>query len=151
MTRPAKILLVNPPFYRLLYSHYDGLSLGMAYMAACLRNAGIDAWLYNADFTGSQAYATPHSLYKVFRQQYANIQACEEVLAQETANAIVAFAPDIVGYNCYTANITTVQKISSLVKREAPGVVHTQPSTWPRHGTFPTSTTLYAAKESGPL
>jgi radical SAM superfamily enzyme YgiQ (UPF0313 family) len=45
------------------------------------------------------------------------------VLAQETANAIVAFAPDIVGYNCYTANIPTIDHISRDVRLALPGVM----------------------------
>ena len=45
-----RILLVNPPFYRLLGSHYNANSLGIAGIAAYLNQHGHDAWVYNADF-----------------------------------------------------------------------------------------------------
>ena len=45
-----KVLLVNPPFYRLLGSHYNANSLGIAYVASYLNENGHDAWLYNADY-----------------------------------------------------------------------------------------------------
>ena len=32
----ARVLLINPPFYRLLGSHYNANSLGIAYIAAVL-------------------------------------------------------------------------------------------------------------------
>ena len=46
----ARVLLVNPPFYRLLGSHYNANSLGIAYIASYLNKRGHDAWLYNADY-----------------------------------------------------------------------------------------------------
>ena len=42
----AKILLVNPPFYRFLGSHYNANSLGIAYIASYLNKRGHNAWLY---------------------------------------------------------------------------------------------------------
>ena len=52
----AKILLVNPPFYRLLGSHYNANSLGIAYIASYLNKRGHDAWLYNADHVSDKNY-----------------------------------------------------------------------------------------------
>ena len=52
----ARVLLVNPPFYRLLGSHYNANSLGIAYIASLLNERGHDAWLYNADFQNENSY-----------------------------------------------------------------------------------------------
>ena len=52
----AKILLVNPPFYRLLGSHYNANSLGIAGIASYLNQLGHDAWVYNADFINEIVY-----------------------------------------------------------------------------------------------
>ena len=52
----ANVLLVNPPFYRLLNSHYNANSLGIAYVAAYLNSRGHNAWLYNADFLNSKTF-----------------------------------------------------------------------------------------------
>ena len=53
----SRILLVNPPFYRLLGSHYNANSLGIAYIAAFLNQAGQDAWVYNADYLSDKKYS----------------------------------------------------------------------------------------------
>ena len=52
----AKVLLVNPPFYRLLGSKYNANSLGIAYIASYLNKRGHDAWLYNADYVSDTGY-----------------------------------------------------------------------------------------------
>ena len=50
----SRVLLVNPPFYRLLGSHYNANSLGIAYIASYLNQNGHDAWLYNADYVNQR-------------------------------------------------------------------------------------------------
>ena len=62
----SKILLVNPPFYRLLGSHYNANSLGIAYVASYLNHHGHDAWLYNADFLNKREYANLGDLFDGF-------------------------------------------------------------------------------------
>ena len=52
----ARVLLVNPPFYRLLGSKYNANSLGIAYIASYLNKRGHDAWLYNADYVSDYGY-----------------------------------------------------------------------------------------------
>ena len=62
----AKVLLVNPPFYRLLGSHYNANSLGIAYIAALLHHHGHDAWLYNADYLNEESYNKLNDLFDGF-------------------------------------------------------------------------------------
>ena len=62
----AKVLLVNPPFYRLLGSHYNANSLGIAYVASTLNSNGHDAWLYNADFLNEENYNRLKGLFEGF-------------------------------------------------------------------------------------
>ena len=62
----TKVLLVNPPFYRLLGSHYNANSLGIAYVASYLNNNGHDAWLYNADHLGEDKYSNLKKIFGAF-------------------------------------------------------------------------------------
>ena len=62
----AKVLLVNPPFYRLLGSHYNANSLGIAYIASYLNKHGHDAWLYNADYVSDKNYGNLKKLFQNF-------------------------------------------------------------------------------------
>ena len=59
-------MLVNPPFYRLLNSHYNANSLGIAYVASYLNSKGHDAWLYNADFLNTKVFLNQKNLFKRF-------------------------------------------------------------------------------------
>ena len=62
----ARVLLINPPFYRFLGSHYNANSLGIAYVAAVLNQHGHDAWLYNADYLSRDSYANLRELFAGF-------------------------------------------------------------------------------------
>ena len=62
----TKVLLVNPPFYRFLNSHYNANSLGIAYVASYLNSRGHDAWLYNADFINNDIFLNQKNIFKGF-------------------------------------------------------------------------------------
>ena len=61
-----RILLINPPFYRLLGSHYNANSLGIAYIASYLNQNGHDAWIYNADYVNQREYAELREIFDSF-------------------------------------------------------------------------------------
>ena len=52
----SRVLLVNPPFYRLLGSHYNANSLGIAYIASYLNQHGHDCNLYNSDYQSKSSF-----------------------------------------------------------------------------------------------
>ena len=62
----SRILLVNPPFYRFLGSHYNANSLGIAYITAMLNDNGHDSWIYNADFLNKNTYSKLKGLFEEF-------------------------------------------------------------------------------------
>ena len=62
----SRVLLVNPPFYRFLGSHYNANSLGIAYIASHLNANGHDAWLYNADFVNKDSYNNLEGIFAQF-------------------------------------------------------------------------------------
>jgi len=116
-----KVLLVNPPFYRLLGSHYNANSLGIAYIASVLNNAGHDAWLYNADFLNEVSYKTAQNIIKSnlvdnkFTDYTDYFNDLTHPMWDEITDKILDFKPDWVGYTSYTANITTIDIISTKV------------------------------------
>ena len=62
----SRVLLVNPPFYRLLGSHYNANSLGIAYIASYLNKRGHDTWLYNADYLSDYKYIKLKKIFSNF-------------------------------------------------------------------------------------
>jgi anaerobic magnesium-protoporphyrin IX monomethyl ester cyclase len=118
----AKVLLVNPPFYRLLGSHYNSNSLGIAYIASVLNHNGHDAWLYNADFVDEKAYSNLKNLFQGFHDYTEYFKNPDHEIWEEVVQKILAFNPEWVGYTSYTANISAIDIISKKVKERAPGI-----------------------------
>ena len=119
----AKILLVNPPFYRLLGSHYNANSLGIAYIAAFLNDNGHTAFLYNADYLDDKEYANLSTLYDNFSdyEQYFNNPDAFAIW-DEVVQKILEFEPEWVGYTSYTANISAIDIISQRVRSATPRI-----------------------------
>ena len=118
----AKVLLVNPPFYRLLESHYNANSLGIAYVASYLNSHGHDAWVYNADFLNRKSFLNQKNLFKGFDNYKKFFQDEENELWKEVVEKIIEFEPEWVGYTSYTANITAIDIISRKVRIQKPKI-----------------------------
>ena len=58
-----RVLLIAPPFYRLMGSHYNGLHLGIGYIAALLKQNGHEVKIYNADYSSTAEYANQRELF----------------------------------------------------------------------------------------
>ena len=103
-----RILLVNPPFYRLLGSHYNANSLGIAGIAAYLNQHGHDAWLYNADFLNEIDYANMREIFDGFSDYSEFFKNENDPIWQEVIEKIVKSDATWVGYTSYTANISAI-------------------------------------------
>ena len=112
----AKGLLVNPPFYRLLGSHYNANSLGIAYIASYLNSKGHNAWLYNADHVSDKNYGNLKKLFENFSNYQSYFKDIENALWHEVKDKILSFKPEWVGYTSYTANISAIKIISEKVR-----------------------------------
>ena len=112
----ARVLLVNPPFYRLLGSHYNANSLGIAYIASYLNKRGHDAWLYNADYISDKNYGNLKKLFQNFTNYKNYFKDTDNALWHEIKNKILSFKPDWVGYTAYTANISAIKIISEKIR-----------------------------------
>ena len=117
-----KILLVNPPFYRLLGSHYNANSLGIAGIAAYLNMHGHDAWLYNADFVNEADYANLRELFDGFKDYTEFFKNENDPIWDEIVEKIIHSGANWVGYTSYTANVTAIDIISRKVKNRKPTI-----------------------------
>ncbi len=118
----TKILLVNPPFYRLLQSHYNANSLGIAYIAAYLNSKGHDAWLYNADFLNTKVFLNQRNIFDKFNDYKKFFQDENHTIWEEVVDKISTCKPEWVGYTSYTANISAITIISKKLKNIHPEI-----------------------------
>ncbi|MDC0418914.1 B12-binding domain-containing radical SAM protein [Pelagibacteraceae bacterium] len=118
----ARVLLINPPFYRLLGSHYNANSLGIAYIASYLNKRGHDAWLYNADYKSEHSYIKLKGIFSNFTNYKDYFKDTDNAIWHEVKDQIIKFKPEWVGYTSYTANISAIKIISDKVKQVDPSI-----------------------------
>ena len=118
----SRILLVNPPFYRLLGSHYNANSLGIAYIASYLNEHGHDAWLYNADYLNEESYNKLSDLFDGFVDYAQYFKNNDHEIWEEVVKKIIDFEPEWVGYTSYTANLRTIDILSKKIKQRSPQI-----------------------------
>ena len=86
-----KVLLIAPPFYRLLGSHYDGLHLGITYIAAVLKEHGHLVNVYNADYGGTVEYANQRQLFENYPSYKAILNDAANPIWDEIKENISSF------------------------------------------------------------
>ncbi len=111
-----KVLLIAPPFYRLLGSHYDGLHLGIAYIAAVLKERGHEVKMYNADYAGTADYADQRQLFENYPAYKAILNDTSHPVWAEIKKNIAAFAPELIGITMLTPNYRSARIIAGLAK-----------------------------------
>ncbi len=111
-----RVLLVAPPFYRLLGSHYNGLHLGIAYIAAVLKEHGHFVKIYNADYGGSAEYANQRQLFEHYPSYKAILNDTAHPIWGEIKENISDFAPDLIGITMLTANYRAAKIVAKVVK-----------------------------------
>ncbi len=117
-----RVLLVAPPFYRLMGSHYNGIHLGVAYIAAVLRERGHYVKIYNADYQDNLNYANQRQLFENFSTYKATLNDLSHPIWNEVRDSIASFAPDILGITMLTANYKAAQNIAKISKALDPGL-----------------------------
>ena len=118
----TKVLLVSPPFYRLLGSHFNGASLGLAYLSSVLEAAGVECGIFNADFSPDDRYSDQVELYKGYGEYKRIMRDPGHPIWRECVARILDYSPHWVGFSMFTANLPAVDILSRLLKEEAPKI-----------------------------
>ena len=116
----ARVLLVNPPFYRLLGSHYNANSLGIAYIASYLNKYGHDAWLYNADFLNETEFSNLTDLYDGFVDYKKFFENKNHSIWTEVVENIIKFKIDRIKKRIFSVgSIVLFDQIKGIRKQIA--------------------------------
>lgn len=117
-----KVLFLNTPFYRLMGSHYNGLSLGILYIAAVLRDHGHQAGVLNADYENRNDYLDQSGIFKGYDMYKKIHENTEHYIWNNTVKEIIAYNPDYLGITMYTANYKAARIIAEKVKKINPHI-----------------------------
>jgi len=109
-----KVMLIQPPFTILRQeSKKCHPPLGLAYLAACVKNAGFDVYILDALAEG---YENTERVDKNFIRYGLSFDEIREKVA--------SVKPDVVGVSClFSAQAENVHRICRVIKEAVPGIV----------------------------
>ncbi len=125
--RPRKLLLVEPPFYRLFHPGYSlcRYPLSLGYLAAAAA-AGTD-WqvrCYNADFAGrGEPFSVPYLSGPGHQRYLACLADPGAGIWQEVEEVLREQAPQVLGLSLKSAGLAAGRMVARLAKRLNPGVL----------------------------
>jgi len=118
----SKILLISPPFYRLMGSHFNGIHLGLSYIAALLNEYGHSVSIYNADFYDSDTYLDQRKLFENFDTYKKVLNDLSHSIWKEVGEVIKQADPDYVGIQMYTGTFKSAQNVALIAKSLNAGI-----------------------------
>src|SRR3990167_7031390 len=111
----AKVLLINPPFYRILGSTNNLVRLQQAALSAVLTEHGHEVYQYNADADHPEnthdwttLYATPIEKYK------AVVMSHDHEIWKEAKEVIKKISPDCIGVTVFSGCIEQAARLSEI-------------------------------------
>lgn len=114
---PAKILLIEPPFYRFFNYERFHYPVTLTLIATYLKGLGYDVRVYDADMPSKNC--SPLTRTQV-RDNYPLYQAAlrdkQHPIWAETRRAIEDFKPDAVGLTAITAKVDSADLIAEMVR-----------------------------------
>jgi radical SAM superfamily enzyme YgiQ (UPF0313 family) len=117
---PNRILLIEPPFYRLFKETYslDRYPLSLGYLAGTVkRETSWEVMAYNADFTAiSEFIQVSHLTGEGFKNYLGNLKDLTRTVWREIESVIEGFTPDVVGITAKSQNFASALNIARLVK-----------------------------------
>ena len=112
-----KVLLIDPPFYRFIKYYNRYFPLGLAYLAAVLRDKGHDVLIYDADAnvdkTSRMDYSDLESKYPEYIEGINNLS---HPIWNELRNILNEIKPDLVGINLFTTKVAAGFRTAQIVK-----------------------------------
>ena len=115
-----KILIVNPPFYRLQGTSLIHYPPGCCYVAAALEEAGFESVIYNADYDPSRKTIlgnTNHINFKALTSQHEDyvrrLGDRDDPVWQELRAFLAGFRPDILIVSVFSTTLTAGNRIAA--------------------------------------
>ena len=125
MEQRFKVLLINPPWFRLLGQLLDSCPIGLSYLAVMLEKQGFDVSIYNADYNYEKLgliFGSLRNMTGAYQEYLRILQDLDNPLWQEVKKVISDQAPSMVGISCVTGNYGSAINVAKLVKKIAPDI-----------------------------
>lgn len=124
-----KILIINPPFYRLQDASLTHYPPGCCYVAAALEQAGFKPLIYNTDYDpnkktilGNTSHLNITALTALHQQYQKRLHSSKDPIWQEIRNYLTSYKPDILIISVFSTTLTAGLKIARIAKNLNPKV-----------------------------
>jgi len=111
-----RILLINPPFYRLMGSHFNGLSTGLCSIGSVLATEGHFVRIFNADYENSNVYGNLKDIFDGNSNYKSILSDLDHPIWSDIRTVIRKFSPQIVGITMLTGTYKSAENIARICK-----------------------------------
>ncbi len=121
-----KVLLIDPPFYRLIGFYNRYFPLGLVSVGTSLRDAGHEVIVYDADYNENPSIIGNACLTRYHGKYLDSFHEPDNPVWKEVRQTIAAARPDVVGITmctAYAASAFRVAEISKAVHPACPVIV----------------------------
>lgn len=125
-----KILIINPPFYRLQRASLVHYPPACCYMAATLEKAGFASLIYNADYDpakktilGNTNHINVKALTELSNEYYKRLHDDNDPIWKEIREYISRYGPDVLITSVFSTTISAGNRIARIAKEINPKVL----------------------------
>lgn len=111
-----KVLLIDPPYDRLVGFRSEWFPLGLTYIASYLQLSGHEVGIYNAEHGCDTKYKSIVSYAEDFSKYKSAINSDQHPVWQEAREKIRSFNPQLVGISAITPKVPAALKIAQICK-----------------------------------
>jgi anaerobic magnesium-protoporphyrin IX monomethyl ester cyclase len=116
----VKVLLIDPPFYRLIGFYNRYFPLGLATVGTVLRDAGHEVWVCDADFNENPTAMDYRRLPERYPAYLAGLQDAEHPVWREIRETVERCRPDMVGISLWTTYAASAFHVAAICKTVSP-------------------------------
>ena len=117
-----KILLVDPPFYQFIGFYNRYFPLGLAYLAAALRERGHEVRIYDADANINPDKMNFTALEESYPAYLRSVADDAPPVFDGLKRTLAEFKPDLVGVSAWTTYVASSMKTAEICKKWNAGV-----------------------------
>lgn len=116
-----KILLIDPPFYRILGFYNRYFPIGVTTVGTVLKEAGHDVVVYDADFNDNPKAIDYTRLPEYYNIYLDSFKRAEHPVWTEVRETIRQFKPDLIGISVWTTYAASAFHTAKISKEVNPG------------------------------
>lgn len=118
-----KVLLISPPFERFMGLSRFYYHIGLASLAAVLKEKGFDVLIYDADYDVNGSMLTSQELMDKHHCYAEGLDGYSHPVWQEVQNVVNSFSPDVIGVTVLSIMLDSAKHMIKLLRLLCPNAM----------------------------